>query len=267
MTIHPVADPDDPRLYPYRHLSDAELLREHGLFVAEGRFVVERVLADRRYLVDSLLLNAASVEALRPSLVARGVDLVFECPAAAFERITGINIHRGCLAMVRRLPALTWQEAAADARVLLVLEAVTNADNVGGVFRNAAAFGADAVLLSPTCCDPLYRKAIRTSAGASLRVRFGRLEPWPQALGRLRDAGFTLVALSPRQSSSTLDQFVRAHGADRIALLVGTEGPGLSAAAMDMADLRVRVPIRADVDSLNLAVATGIALSRIVACP
>jgi len=264
MNLIPVTDAGDTRLDPFRHLRDADLLRAHGLFVAEGRLVVERVLADPRFVFEALLLNRASLEALRHALPGRiGGAAVFECPTQAFESITGFNIHRGCLAVVRRLPAIPWQEAVVCARLILVLEGVTNADNVGAVFRNAAAFGAGAVLLSPTCCDPLYRKAIRTSMGHVLRVPFARVEPWPDAVIDLRTAGFTVAALSPHETAITLDAFAAAHRSEPLALLVGAEGSGLTDAAARIADLRVRIPMAPGIDSLNLAVATGIALSRL----
>ena len=263
MDVIPVTDPSDARLESFRQLRDADLLRVHGLFVAEGRLVVERVLADPRLTVEALLLNRPSLEALRPQLEQSRIRsaAVFECPTQAFESITGFNIHRGCLALVRRLPAVHWREAVESARLVLVLEGVTNADNVGGVFRNAAAFGADAVLLSPTCCDPLYRKAIRTSVGHVLRVPFARAEPWPIVLTELREAGFVIAALSPGGIALTLDDFAARHRQQRVALLVGTEGAGLTTSAVQLADLQVRIPMAPGVDSLNLAVATGIALS------
>ena len=141
----------------------------------------------------------------------------------------------------------------------MILEGVSNADNVGGVFRNAAAFGAS-VLLSPACCDPLYRKAIRTSMGAVLRVPFARLDEWPSALAEVRAAGFTMAALTLREPAETLAMFARRPRAGRLAWLVGTEGAGLSDAVEAAADHRVRIPISRAVDSLNLAVAVGIAL-------
>jgi tRNA G18 (ribose-2'-O)-methylase SpoU len=150
-----------------------------------------------------------------------------------------------------------------SARLILVLEGVTNADNVGAVFRNAAAFGAGAVLLSPTCCDPLYRKAIRTSMGHVLRVPFARAEPWPDSLIDLRSAGFTVAALSPRGTAITLDAFAATHRDKPVALLVGSEATGLTDAAAQVAHLQVRIPMAPGVDSLNLAVATGIALSSL----
>ena len=143
----------------------------------------------------------------------------------------------------------------------MVLEAVANADNVGGVFRNAAAFGAGAVVLSPTCCDPFYRKAIRTSMGAVLRVPFARAHEWPAAIDRIRAAGFAIVALTPRDPADPLDAFIASRDCPRtLALVAGAEGAGLSEAAETAADRRVRIPISDDVDSLNVAVAVGIAL-------
>jgi tRNA G18 (ribose-2'-O)-methylase SpoU len=264
MDVTRIRDPDDPRIAPYRTIRDAELLRERGLFVAEGRLVVERVLTDARYHIESLLLNAASLAALEPVLAgAHRSPAVYECPTPAFEAITGFNIHRGCLALVRRPPTLTWREAVGTSQIVVVLEAVTNADNVGGVFRNAAAFGAGAVLLSPTCCDPLYRKAIRTSMGHVLRVPFTRIEPWPEGLGELRQQGFETVALTPRSPAVDLAMFPRDGRRARIALMIGTEGAGLSAEVERGADVRVRIRINDDIDSLNLSVACGIVLSRL----
>jgi tRNA G18 (ribose-2'-O)-methylase SpoU len=266
MNVISISDPRDPRVRSYQNITDAELVRAHGLFVAEGRLIVERVLADRRYHVESLLLNEASLDALRPALQSADVTApVFQCPTSAFAAISGINLHRGCLALVRRPPASPWTEVVKRARLVVVLEGVTNADNVGGVFRNAAAFGAGAVLLSPTCCDPLYRKAIRTSMAAALQVSFARVEPWPEALDRLRAHGFMILALTPREPSQTLEAFVASRTAQPLALLIGSEGPGLSDSAERAADVRVRIPINPEVDSLNLAVATGIALSRLQA--
>jgi tRNA G18 (ribose-2'-O)-methylase SpoU len=139
---------------------------------------------------------------------------------------------------------------------------VSNADNVGGIFRNVAAFGAGGVLLSPTCCDPLYRKAIRTSMGATLHVPFARAEQddWPRVLTRLGAAGFTVVALTLREPSESLDSFTARPRTSRVALMLGTEGAGLTPAAASAADYRVRIPISADVDSLNVATAAAIAL-------
>jgi len=264
MAVIPVVDPDDPRLSSFRMLGDAALIRERGLFLAEGRFVVERVLAARQFVVDALLLNDASLTALGPALASLPeATPIFVADRAGLERVTGIDFHRGCLALVRRPAAIDVDAAIADTRLVVVLEGVSNADNVGSVFRSAAAFGAGAVLLSPTCCDPFYRKAIRTSMGTVLQMRSARLDPWPAALTRLKAAGFTIVALSPRTPAVELDAFVVGAPPPRIALVVGTEGPGLSAVAEAAADIRVCIPMSPAVDSLNLGVAAGIVLSRL----
>ncbi len=146
----------------------------------------------------------------------------------------------------------------------MVLERVVDADNVGSVFRNAEAFGADAILLSPGCCDPLYRKAIRTSSGAALMVPFAAAEPWPGALDRLRAAGFTIAAMTPGDSATDIGDFVPTRAArGRLAVLFGTEGQGLTAEALARADVRLRIPINPSLDSLNIATAAGIALHRL----
>jgi tRNA G18 (ribose-2'-O)-methylase SpoU len=256
--------PGDPRVAEYRDVPEPELIRARGLFVAEGRLVVRRLIDERRYGVRSLLLSHAARSDLEPWLARLDPDVpVYICAADQFLGLTGLDIHRGCLALVQRPPASPLDDVLRDARLVVALEDVANADNVGGVFRNAAAFGAGAVLLSPSCCDPFYRKAIRTSMAATLRVPFARIDAWLEGLSDLRARGFTLVALTPREPSQPLDAFARGTRPDRLVLLVGAEGAGLSPAAERAADVRVRIPVRPAVDSLNLAVATGIALSRL----
>jgi tRNA G18 (ribose-2'-O)-methylase SpoU len=253
-------EPPDPRLDLYRSTSDAELLRRHGLFVAEGRLVVERVLQSGRYEAVSALLNDAALAAVGPVFESCAPDVPVYCiETPAFEQVTGFNIHRGCLALVRRPAPLDWREAIGSSRLIVVLEGVTNADNVGGVFRNAAAFGAGAVLLSPTCCDPLYRKAVRTSVGAVLSVPFARLTPWLAGLSELRQAGFSLAAFTPREPAHTLMEISNAL-THKNALIFGSEAAGLSEGAAHFADVRVRIPMTPAIDSLNVAVATGVAL-------
>ncbi|MGH9140900.1 MAG: TrmH family RNA methyltransferase [Vicinamibacterales bacterium] len=247
----------------YRVVRDADLARTSGLFVAEGRHIVRRVVEDGRYRVQSVLLNEPALRDLESLFASTGVDVpIFVSAATALAEIAGYDVHRGCLALVQRPALLPVDELLAAATTLVVIEAVTNADNVGGIFRNAAAFGAGGVLLSPTSCDPLYRKAIRTSMGATLRMPFARTETacWPSVLSRVKAAGFTTIALTPREPSDTLDVFAGRPRAARIALIVGTEGAGLSVEAEDAADYRVRIPIAPGVDSLNVAVAAGIAL-------
>ena len=256
-------DPADPRLDAYRSVKDAELWRERGLFVAEGRLVVRRVIEDWPGNVGSVLLNPAATQQLHDVLVLLADEVpIYVCHSPVFTELTGYTVHRGCLALVKRPPGLDLPTMLAGARLLVIAEGLTDADNVGGVFRNAAAFGADGVILSPTCCDPLYRKAIRTSMAMTLRVPFTRVEQWPQALGILAANGVTIAALTPHEPACPLDEFAAAAG-QRVALMVGTEGAGVSDAAASMAHVRVRIPIAPAVDSLNVAVAAGIGLSRL----
>jgi tRNA G18 (ribose-2'-O)-methylase SpoU len=263
MPLIRIDGPADPRIADYRDVSDSELLRNRGLFVAEGRLVVQRVIEDPRFSLCSLLMNETTYGVLSGALAKVSPDVpVFLCHSDDFLGITGFNLHRGCLALVERPAPIASCEILRFGKTIVILEGVTNADNVGGVFRNAAAFGADGVMLSPTCCDPFYRKAIRTSMGATVRVPFARFDDWPGGLADVRATGFTLVALSPRRTSKTLDALVESRPA-RVALLLGTEGGGLSEAALSAADLSVCIPMSDAVDSLNLAVASGIALSRL----
>jgi tRNA G18 (ribose-2'-O)-methylase SpoU len=261
----PISGPDDPRVRDYRSVSDPELVRRAGLFVAEGRLVVERLISDRRFSVRSVLVSDAACRSLEPVLGMLPASApVYLSDAAGFRDITGYDVHRGCLALAERPAPMPVDALLRDVRLAVVLEGVSNADNVGGVFRNAAAFRAGAVLLDAVSCDPLYRKAIRTSMAATLRVPFARLADtaaeWPAALARLKAGGFALVALTPDEDARDLLDFASAPQPERLALVLGSEGSGVSAASAAAADCRVRIPIDRRVDSLNLAVAAGIAL-------
>lgn len=262
MPFEPVNDLQDARLADYREIGQPDRLREKGLFVAEGRLVLQRIVADRRYIVRSVLVSDTASRSLEPALQMLPATVpVYTCHASYFSGLTGHNIHRGCLALVVRPDPASLDELLTKTRVLVVLEAVANPDNIGGVFRNAAAFGAGGVLLSPTCSDPLYRKAVRTSMAATLRVPWVALENWPAPLGRLKAHGFEVIALTPHARSNDLSVFAaKRRGSTKLALLVGTEGEGLTEAAHSWADHRVCIPISPEIDSLNLAVATGIAL-------
>ena len=265
MPIVQVNDSQDPRLVDYRNVPDPVLLRERGIFVAESRFVVRELLANQRFRTRSLLVSGAALESLRDLLDARPDDLPIYVGAHQFlKRVVGFNVHRGCLAVAERPDRVDYAELLQlpSARLVVVLEDVGNPDNVGGIFRNASAFGVECVLLSPKCSDPLYRKAIRVSIGATLRIPFGDINDWPDGLTRLRDMGFTIAALTPAPDAEDIEDFVADLPA-RFVLLVGTEGPGLSEAATVSADRRVRIRMAPDIDSLNVATAAGIALYRI----
>lgn len=202
-----------------------------------------------------------------PALAALGaVDVtaipVYVVPQGVMNAVTGFNIHRGCLAIGERGTPLDWRMLTGTARRLVVLERVANTDNVGAIFRNAAAFKVDAVLLGPDCADPLYRKSIRTSMAAALTIPFAHLAPWPEALRMLRDDGFRVLGLTPCPSAQNLsDRFGEARRPRaRVALVAGHEGDGLTADAINACDTRVRIPMTANHDSLNVATAVAIAL-------
>ena len=256
--IQRIADASHPALAPYRDVGDPAALERRGLFVAEGRFVVERLIAERpRFSIDSVVVTPAAAAALG-EVLDRVLDIpVHVCELPLLERITGFNFHRGCLALARR-PASAPLASFARAARLLALERVSNPDNVGGLFRVALALGADGVLLDPASGDPLYRKAIRTSMGAALRVPFARVDPWPAGVDEVR-AGAHVVALTPDPAAMSIGEYALEPDR-RLILLLGSEGHGLSDEAMRYADVRLRIPVAPEADSLNVVVAAGIAL-------
>lgn len=257
MPIEPIRDAGDPRIDDYRNLRDADLLA-HRRFIAEGRLIVRRLLQSARYRTRSLLVTESALSSLADLLDDRPAVPVYVVQQQVMNTVAGFDVHRGCLAAGERGAPDTIAALAATASRLAVLERVANADNVGSVFRNAAAFGVEGVILDPASTDPLYRKAIRTSAGWALHLPFARSEAWPEPLVALRAAGFQLVALTPQPSATLVrDAATRLRG-QRVALLLGHEGEGLSDAALQLADLRVRIPISPAVDSLNVAAASAI---------
>jgi tRNA G18 (ribose-2'-O)-methylase SpoU len=240
---------DDPRVAAYRDVANPARLFEQSLFVAEGRLVVRRLLDLGQWRIESILLTQPAAHSLEDVLDATDAP-AYLVDQVLMNAIAGFNIHRGCLALVRRPSADTLDRIAAGplARVL-VLEGVNNPDNIGGLFRSAAAFDIELVVLGPDCGDPLYRKAVRTSMAATLSVPFVRA---PQCAD-----GFTVVALTPQRTASPLDA-VFPHS--KLALLVGSEGSGLSPEALRAATIRIRIPTTPDVDSLNVTVAASIAM-------
>ncbi|OJF13375.1 tRNA G18 (ribose-2'-O)-methylase SpoU [Couchioplanes caeruleus] len=255
--VHLITDPSDERLGDYRSLTDLELRTKweppHGLFIAEGELVLRRA---RRagYRPRSYLVDAKRVDQLD--------DLddapVYAAAPAVLEQATGFHVHRGVLASFHRLPLRDAGEVLADARRVAILEDVNNHTNIGAVFRGAAALGIDAVLLSPSCADPLYRRSVRVSMGEVFAVPYARLEPWPDGLARVREAGFSVLALTPAPDAVPMQRLDAAQRA-RPALLLGAEGPGLSRHALAACDVPVRLPMRRGVDSLNVAAAAAVA--------
>jgi tRNA G18 (ribose-2'-O)-methylase SpoU len=223
--------------------------------VAEGRLVVQRLIDHGQYDIVSILVTPAAHRA--HAFPETSTLPVYLADQQVLKSVTGFNFHRGCLAIVRR-PAAIPLSAFSSARTVVVLEGVGNPDNIGGIFRSAAALGAGGVILDPTCGDPLYRKAVRTSMGAVLSLPFTRAQTWPDALETLRGMGFAVVALTTT-GSSTVDELATSS---RIALLAGAEGAGLTDAVRQRADMSVRIPIDSRSDSLNVVVAVSIALYR-----
>ena len=257
--INWIASADDPRLDPYRHVGDPRWIRDQGLFVAEGRLVVARLLGLDRFRVRSIVVNRAAHDAML-QLLSSAPTSVLVCDDPTLESITGYNFHRGCVALVYRPPDLP-PSAFFGSRRLLGIENVANPDNIGGLFRTAAAFAVDAVVLNATSADPLYRKAVRTSMGAALRIPYARVEAWPATLGLLRERGFRIVALTPAPGARELSKLAATvRDDDRLVVLVGAEGAGLEAETIALADVAVRIAIDTAVDSLNVVVAAGIAL-------
>lgn len=250
---------DDPRIADFVSLRDAQLRKsleaEHGLFIAEGEKVVRRAV-DAGYSVRSLLMAPRWLDGLGDVLDAAGDAPCYVVDALTIERITGFHVHRGALASLHRRPLQAVADVLAGARRIVVCEDLVDHANVGSIFRSAAALGLDAVVLSPRCADPLYRRAVKTSMGAVFTVPYARLTDWYDGLGQLRDAGFDVLALTPAADAVPLDEVMLG---DRVALVLGTEGEGLSSRWLDSADLRVTIPMSRDIDSLNVSAAAAVA--------
>ncbi|MCH0540534.1 RNA methyltransferase [Streptomyces sp. MUM 203J] len=261
-----VDDPTDPRLHDYTGLTDVELRRrrepEEGLFIAEGEKVIRRAL-DGGYAMRSMLLSAKWVDALRDVIDASDAPVYVVTPALA-EQVTGYHVHRGALASMARTSLPDARDLLRTARRVAVMEAVNDHTNIGAVFRSAAALGMDAVLLSPDCADPLYRRSVKVSMGAVFSVPYARLDSWPRDLDAVREAGFRLLALTPDARATTMDE-AAPHRMERVALMLGAEGSGLSERALKAADTWVRIPMAHGVDSLNVGAAAAVAFYAVTA--
>ena len=259
----PIQDPSDPRLLDYVGLTDVALRRrtepERGLYVAESEKVIRRALAaghrPRSYLMAQRWLTdlADLVEQAEADAIP-----VFVGEPDVIESLTGFHLHRGALASMQRPVLPTLDEVLHGARRVLVLEDVVDHTNVGAVFRSAAALGVDAVLVTPRCADPLYRRSIRVSMGTVFQVPWTRIDPWPGGVERLRELGFTTAALALEDDSVGLDELA-ADPPERLALVLGTEGDGLSRRTIATVDVTVRIPMLGGVDSLNVAAAGAVA--------
>ena len=246
-------------LAAYRDIADHAALEREGLFVVEGRLVVERLLEDRRFRVHSVVVTPAAQRAMARAFEARPDVPVHVMEPGEMQALTGFDFHRGCLALAWRPDAGIALEELVKATRVLAIEGVGNPDNIGGLFRSALALGVAAVMLDAAAADPLYRKAIRTSMGATLRVPYVRAAAWPGELAELKTRGFRVIALMPAEHAVPISD-VRVDPSTRLVLVVGSEGPGLTASALAHADVAVRIPVDPRADSLNVVVAASIAL-------
>jgi tRNA G18 (ribose-2'-O)-methylase SpoU len=261
-TFIPIDDPADPRVSGYLDVRERDLVGRQGRFVAEGEVVLRALLSQSRCEVESLFVSDRRVTSLERLLATAPATVpVYVAPQAVMDQTAGFPFHRGVLALGRRPPAPSpagLLGALPPAALVLALVGIANHDNVGGIFRNAAAFGASAILLDRASCDPLYRKAIRVSVGASLLMPFTRIDDSFELLAVLNKAGFDLLALSPRGREPLAS--VRRQA--RAALILGPEGAGLPEAILSRTR-SVRIPMANGFDSLNVATASGIALYRL----
>ncbi|WP_193611589.1 TrmH family RNA methyltransferase [Nocardioides lijunqiniae] len=255
----PIEDPADPRLADYRDLRDVELRKhlegEHGLFLAEGEKVVRRAVeaghAPRSFLMAPRWLDGLA------DVLDRSDAPCYVLEERLAEQVTGFHVHRGALASLHRPPLRSLDEVLDGARSVLVLEDLVDHTNVGAVFRSGAALGFDAVLLAPRCADPLYRRSIKVGMGAVFTMAWTRLPDWHDALPDLSSRGFTTVALTLADDAVGIEEAVA--GLDRVALVLGSEGHGLSSRWEQSADRRAIIPMAEGIDSLNVAAASAVA--------
>ncbi|MCB0978891.1 MAG: RNA methyltransferase [Acidimicrobiales bacterium] len=259
----PVERIDDPRIAEFVGLRDADLRRRRespggdlaGIFIAEGDIVVERALR-AGYTLRSLLVDGARTQPL-PDSVPEGVPVFAAAPEVVLK-ITGMAMHRGCIASFDRRPVPSLNDVLADATRVVVLENLTNPTNLGVIARSAVALGADALVLDPSCCDPLYRRASRVAMGEVFALPYAWAPRFPDGLDPLTAAGFELLALTPAAEAESIDE-VTFGPDDRVALVLGAEGPGLRPETLAHIDRPVRIPLHGRVDSLNVAAAAAIA--------
>jgi tRNA G18 (ribose-2'-O)-methylase SpoU len=259
--VVPVSDVHDPALSDFRDLTDVALRRllepEGGLYLAESSKVIARALAAGHSPRAALVLPQ-----WLPDLEGQLADFdipVFVGEPDVLKSITGFDMHRGALASMHRPVLPDAAELIRDAHRIVVLEDVVDHTNVGAIFRSVAGLGADAVLISPRCADPLYRRSVRVSMGTVLQVPWTRIPDWPEAGDILSAAGFHTAALALADDAVSLDVFAE-HAPDRVAIMLGSEGDGLSRAALHHADTVVTIPMLHGVDSLNVAAASAVAL-------
>jgi tRNA G18 (ribose-2'-O)-methylase SpoU len=264
LDVQDVTDPDDPRLDDFRDLNSVDrrpdLPTGKGLVIAEGVLVVQRMLASR-FTPHAMLGTDRRLAELRGDLPGAGAVEApyYRASADVMAQVVGFHLNRGVLAAARRVSEPTVAQVVEGARTVAVLEGVNDHENLGSIFRNAAGLGVDAVVFGSGCADPLYRRAVRVSMGHALLVPYARATGWPTDLMMLRDSGFRLLAMTPHRDARSLPEAMDAARDQPVAVLVGAEGPGLTAAVQRLSDVRVRIPMSRGTDSLNVATAAALA--------
>lgn len=261
LDVQDVDDPDDPRLDDFRDLNSVDrrpdLPSGKGLVIAEGVLVVQRMLASR-FTAHALLGTDRRLAELAGDLAGRAVPF-YRTSAEVMAQVVGFHLNRGVLAAARRVPEPTVAGLVEGARTVAVLEGVNDHENLGSIFRNAAGLGVDAVVFGSGCADPLYRRAVRVSMGHALLVPYARATDWPAELKMLKQKGFRVLAMTPDSTACALPEAMAAARDERIAVVVGAEGPGLTPATLRLSDARVRIPMSRGTDSLNVATAAALA--------
>jgi tRNA G18 (ribose-2'-O)-methylase SpoU len=265
--VQDVTDPEDPRLDDFRDLNSVDrrpdLPTGKGLVIAEGVLVVQRMLASR-FTPHAMLGTDRRLAELQHDLAGAGTGRGVQAPyyrasADVMAQVVGFHLNRGVLAAARRVPEPTVAEVVEGAHTVAVLEGVNDHENLGSIFRNAAGLGVDAVVFGSGCADPLYRRAVRVSMGHALLVPNARATEWPADLVTLKERGFRLLAMTPHRDARALPEAMAAVRDERVAVLAGAEGPGLTTAVQRLSDVRVRIPMSRGTDSLNVATAAALA--------
>lgn len=260
MALIRVTDPGDPRLRDYVSLTDVSLRVRHepasGMYIAESAEVIRRAV-EAGHRPRSMVMQDTWADRLADLIEEFDTD-VYVGTRDVLEQLTGFHVHRGALAAMHRPELPTLASILTSARRLVILEDLVDHTNVGAIFRSAAGLGMDAVLVTPRCADPLYRRSVRVSMGAVFAVPWTRIDPWPGSLTTLREQGFTIAAVTPRAPDAISLADFAVHPPERVALVLGTEGDGLTTPALEQADIGVSIPMQSGVDSLNVAAASAV---------
>ena len=263
-----ITDPADVRVDDFRNLNSIDrrpdLPSGKGLVIAEGVLVVQRMLASR-FTPHAFFGTDRRLAELAGDIACAQAPF-YRASAEVMAQVVGFHLNRAVLGVARRPPELTVAQVIAGARTVAVLEGVNDHENLGSIFRNAAGLGVDAVIFGAGCADPLYRRAVRVSMGHALLVPFARTQSWPGDLELLRNSGFQLLAMTPDSQAYPLADVMSALAGQKVALLVGAEGPGLTETAMRASDTRARIPMSRGTDSLNVATAAACAFYERARC-